>query len=194
MLADFIAFLKANSYYHEKEIKDISSTCCPTSTVKVLDFDRVKDDFSKLIGLKDHEKLKSMDTIFFSVHNDILYLIEMKRYDPVNSTLSVQDFVNQYLTKLPNKMMDTIFILLSIMGYFGITKAFYSYFLNPDKLNIHSFLLTDLPDRDLLPLTLANLDKLNISLTRRVNSEIFSLNCNSFNSRFGPRPAPAATP
>jgi len=53
-------------YYFENEIKSIDHSCCSSCTIKVLDFDKVKDEFCKNIGITDTDKLKSVDVMYLS--------------------------------------------------------------------------------------------------------------------------------
>jgi len=127
------------------------------------------------------DKLKSVDVMYLSPTENTLYLIEMKRYDPA---LSVKT-ADERLKSLQNKVLDSIFILLSITGYLNIDKGFYPFFLNPNQLKVKCILLTDLDDKYLLPLMLANLDKLRINLSRRISDTmIVAMNASMFESKF----------
>jgi hypothetical protein len=182
MLAVLKKHLLDNSYFFEKELGVIPHSSCPTSIIRVLDFDAVKDRFSVELRMSS---LKSVDAIYFSNTRDEIYLIEMKRY-VAGGLHSCVDYVKSHLgpNGLPNKIIDSIFILLGIMGYYQIDKSFYSFFLDPSKLKIKCLLLVDFSSSDLLALTLASQHKHNISLTKKVESEIGVINCSAFQRHF----------
>jgi hypothetical protein len=180
MIQIFIDFLKNHSYYFESELKDVQHTCCQ-STIKVVDFDKVKDEFSKELGIS--YKLKSVDVLYLSKTTDTIYFIEMKRKDPTNTKVCAE-FVRDRLHDLKPKLIDSLLIISSLIGYFQIDRAFYSFFLDPSKLKTKSILLTDISNQDLVTITLSQLHMLNINLGYRIGRPITTMNCDGFNSYF----------
>jgi len=176
----FINLLIKHSYHHEDEIQNIASTCCH-STVRVIDFDRIKDSFFVVLGIP--KKLKSVDCIKVSAANDTLYFIEMKSYTP-GGTLTLNNWFVDRLECIPKKIIDSMFIILSFIGYYSSSKCLYKYFLNIDKLKTESIFLTDLTSTQLLSLTLAHQDKLGISLTKRIAPPIIPMNTSAFITKF----------
>jgi hypothetical protein len=179
-LKAFIKILIKQSYHHEDEIKNIPFTCCH-STVRVIDFDRIKDSFFTALAIP--KRLKSVDCIKVNTANNILYFIEMKSYTP-GGTLTLNDWFVNRLECIPNKIIDSMFIILSFIGYYSSSKGLFKYFLNIDRLKTESIFLTDLNSIDLLSLTLAHQDKLGISLTKRITPPIVPMNTNDFIAKF----------
>jgi hypothetical protein len=47
MLNKLITLLRDNTYYFEKELKEIPCSCCPDIHTRVISFDEVKEKFSR---------------------------------------------------------------------------------------------------------------------------------------------------
>ena len=176
----FVKLLTKHAYHYEDEIQNIPSTCCQSS-ITVIDFDKIKDTFFAVLVIA--KKLKSVDCIKINTSNNTLYFIEMKSYNP-GGRLSLNDWFVDRLQCIPNKIIDSMFIILSFIGYYSSSKGLYKYFLNIDRLKTESIFLTDLSSVDLLSLQLANQDKLGISFTKRIASPIVPMNSNDFIAKF----------
>lgn len=178
MLQDLENLLKLNGLFFEEELGKIAHSCCPSETKKVINFDKIKDVYFQLIGVR---KLKSVDVIYLAKTRNELFLIEMKGYN-AGGALNCEQFIDTHYAKyaIGNKIADTIFTILGIIGYYRINPTFYEFIFNPDKLKIKTFLLTNFSYSDLTSLSLATLDKQKIGLTKRIEGETIILNCDSF--------------
>lgn len=177
--------LKTKSLYHLEQIGKIKHSCCPSLAHSVIDFDKIKDEFCATLKVK---QLKSVDAIYLSTKKNVLYLIEMKEYFPPGiipgKNLSCEDFIKYHFGKyaIGNKILDSLFILQGIMGFYGISKNFYSYFFDDQKLKIQTLFLTNFNYVDLVTLSLATLDQQNLGLTKRIEGETTILNCDGFDT------------
>ncbi len=183
----FIDFLKIHGYVVQ-ELKHIPCTCCSNSSLNVLDFDKIKDDLSMKLGINDANKLQSMDAILLKGKK--LSLVEMKSYrnyssNPTNSGKTIQDFINHYLSpsEIPSKKVDTLLLLLGVLGYYKAPKHLFNFLLNKSGAEIKSFFLTDATAVEMTRLVLATLP-ITVS-TKRVHAAISIINCNDL-GRFFP--------
>jgi len=180
MLNKLTTLLQSNSLYIEKELKDFDDTTCPHSNLKFIAFDEVKDNVCKIFGIP--KNYSSVDLVFLNNSKNTIYLIEMKRFDSTGS-LSLRDFIEERMKCMSKKTIETMFVLLIIMGYYNIEKSFYHYFLNKRTLKIKSCILTNMSDVEYVTYNLAYQDKFNITLsgknTNCMESEIKIINCNS---------------
>lgn len=176
--------LKNKALHIEEEIGKIAHSCCNTSKVKVLDFDKIKDEFCNTLNVKS--PLKSVDAIYLSKTQNVIYLIEMKNYSTSGVisgiNMTCEEFINFHFGKnsIGNKIIDSIFIIFGLMGYHNISKTFYPFFLDEQKLKIKTFFLTNFNHSDIVSLSLATLDKQRIGLTKRIEGETLIINCDGF--------------
>lgn len=188
MLEKFEVLFKNNFSTHEKEIRNIPHSCCANSDILAFSFDEIKDEFSQSLGIPQDRLLKSVDALFFSTNTDELYLIEMKGFTRAG-VATIQDckkFIKRHFDafSLPNKIIDSIFLICSIIGYFDIDKDCYQYVLDQKGIKIKTVLLSNFSNQEILDLTLLSLHKQRISLTKRIDGEIGILNCDTFSSHF----------
>jgi hypothetical protein len=188
MIDKFHTLFKNRFPTHEKEIKNVPLSCCLTSDIVVFSFDEIKADFYSTVGLNHANMLKSVDALYFSEKTEELYLIEMKGFGKAgHATLSeCKKFIKNHFrqSNLPNKIIDTIYIFASIIGYYDLDKTSYKHFIDQKGIKIKTVLLSNFSHQELLDLTLASLHKQNISLTKRIVGEIGILNCDKFTTHF----------
>lgn len=115
MLDVFKKLITDKGYFFEDELKNIPSTCCTTSTFKVLDFDKIKEEFCNKYGINSY--CKSNDILILYQPKDELHFIEMKRCP----TKKAIDFCNTY--KIAKSVIDTN---LSIQALNDSTTTFYN--------------------------------------------------------------------
>jgi hypothetical protein len=77
LLADFKTFLNSHNLLVEKPICQIDKSCCNSDKV-VIDFDYIKDQFCKTLGISS---LKSADCLYLNEAKNELLFIEMKDFD-----------------------------------------------------------------------------------------------------------------
>jgi len=181
MQKKLLDLIKLKVNHSEKELKQICSSCCPNVSFRVIDFDLVKDKFSETLLIKACDRLNSVDAIMFKT--DELYLIEMKKYDSTGS-LKLDDFIKNRILKFHKKIVDTVFILLGLIGYYDMDKDFYTYFLNPSKLKIKPILLCNFSSQDFTKADIILLPFKNISITNRIDSNILFMTCEMFSNKF----------
>lgn len=187
MRTELINLLKLHNYYHEVELRTHPDTCCNAEMVRVINFDRIKDDFCDVLQIGC--KLKSVDAILFPNNKpNHIYFIEMSSFRARNlrTGQSYMDFIAEEMIgfKVPNKIIDSIFLLLAFIGYHNGDNAFYRYMLDKSKSKIITVFLLDLNDIEINELQLLSLDKQQIELTKRIEGEIVILNCPSFTAAF----------
>jgi hypothetical protein len=174
--------LQAN-FFNEVNLGTIQHSCCPADSTQVFDFDTIKDKFCNLLGIS---QLKSVDALYFSPTGKLLF-IEMKRYDPTLAS-TIDDYINNHFqeSELPHKIVDSLILILSISGYYGIAQGFYSNLLNssPDA-KIKTVYLINLTDREYIRYVYLNTADRSISFTKRVDNRIAIFNCKQF-KRFIP--------
>lgn len=167
MLNKIKDILIQNGLYFEKEIKDIQYSCC-NETLKVLDFDLVKDEFSKRIKI---EKPKSCDCLYFCSTRNELFFIEMKDIDRfiIRNSRRITDFkrfraiVESKLLQygLDDKIIDSFNILLTILGYYRADLDIFGKIHKNrahDEIGIKYVLLINLNYSDFISYILGNID------------------------------------
>lgn len=177
MLSKLLDLLRKEFIKSDKELKTISTSCCSNISTRAIDFDQVKDRFSEVLQINKVNMLKSVDALVLK--NDTLYLIEMKKYDSTGS-LTLEEFTLNRFEKFKNKIIDSIFILWGLVGYYNIDKNFYSYFLDPTKLKIKTVFLCNYSAQDYLKINTLLLPFKEISITNRVDKNIKFLTCELF--------------
>jgi hypothetical protein len=166
------------NFSNEIHLGTINHSCCPADTTPVFDFDTIKDSFCKLLRI---EPMKSVDALYFSPTGKLL-LIEMKRY-VAGQPMSIKDYIESHFSEseLPHKVVDTIILLLSICGYYGINQLFYEYFLNVNPTpKMKTIFLINLSDREYIRYVYLNTTDRSISFTKRIDNRIAILNCKHF--------------
>jgi hypothetical protein len=188
MIDKFKELFKNKYPTFEKEIRNIPQSCCTTSEISVFSFDEIKTDFYSSVGLSHSNMLKSVDALFFAESTEELYLIEMKGFGKAGTaTLSeCKRFIKKHFqpSNLPNKIIDTVYLIASIIGFYDIDKSCYKYFVDQKGIKIKTVLLSNFTNQELLDLNLATLHNQNISLTKRIVGEIGILNCENFTNHF----------
>jgi hypothetical protein len=188
MIEKFEELFRNNYSSHEKLICSIPLSCCSCTDISVFSFDEIKTDFYLTLGIPESRMLKSVDAIYFSPKTEELYLIEMKGFGKAGSAsiTECKRFIKKHFKpfNLPNKIIDSIFIINTIMGYFDIDKDCYQYFLDQNGIKIKSILLSNFSNQEILDLTLLSLHKQKISLTKRIVGEIGILNSDTFSRHF----------
>ncbi len=184
MIEKFQILFKTKFKSHEKEIKDIPLTCCANSNLMVFSYDEIKSEFCRSIGISENNMLKSVDAIYFSIKTEELYLIEMKGFGKAGhaSVTDCKKFIKKHFRPfgIPNKIIDSIFLFNSIMGFYNIDKDCYKYFVDQSGIKIKTVLLSNFSNQEILDLTLLSLHKQKITLTKRIDGEIGILNCDTF--------------
>lgn len=185
MITALETLLKNNNLYHEQELRYIPKSCCNGLAIKFLDFDRIKDDFSKTIQ-SGIFKLRSVDALFLSHKTNTILMVEMKKYNS-NGTLSASQYLKQYFLdkSVPTKFVDSLILLLSICGFYGAHQSVYSHLLNPQLVTINKILLVNLTAMDYSTLMLASLNQQNISLTKRLDGPVKIVRCGIFTQYMG---------
>jgi len=187
MLEKFDVLFRDNFSSYEREIKDIPDSCC-ASDILAFSFDEIKNEFSQNLGISNDRLLKSVDALFFSKKTDEIYLIEMKGLARagVATITDCKKYIKRHFApfSLPNKIIDSIFLICNIIGYYDIEKECYQYLIDQKGIKIKTILLSNFSNKELLDLTLLSLDKQKISLTKRIDGEIGILNCDTFSRHF----------
>jgi hypothetical protein len=173
LLSDLKAFLKAHNLLNAEEpIWQISQSCCD-SYKAVIDFDRIKDEFCKIIGIS-HIPPKSADCLYINIDKSELLFMEMKDLDqtiqdyktasslPLTDREIIEKMEQSFKKwKLDSKIIDSYMIILSIIGYYGFDKTFYSYYLDKNRLRIKYILLFNISNRDYIKYRIADSQYLN---------------------------------
>lgn len=177
MLQDFEDFLATHSLKLTDTLGNLPHSCCSADTNQVIDFDKVKDEFCRRLGMTNIV-LKSVDALYFNKQRDTLFLIEMKAFD-AGGGLDCETFINQHFGDygVHNKIVDSLHMIFGILGYHAAPQPLYGYFLDPSKLKVRTILLVNLTPVDMLSISLATLDKQKITLSRRIEGETIITNC-----------------
>jgi len=179
MLNIFNKILKDNGLYLNKELRRIPSTCCSNLTTDVLDFDLIKDTFYTNIGLSQNDKLKSADVLKIIPSQNKIVLIEMKKYD-ITGGYSIVEFIKNRIDGFQNKIIDSVFIILGIVGFYNIDPAFYNYFFNPTDFKIKAVFVSNISYKAYVAADIASLPSHKISISRRIDNNISFLTCEMF--------------
>ncbi len=111
-------------------------------------------------------------------------MFDMKRYNPLSGLTEIE-YVGQVLKKMPNKIIDSMYILLALMGYYGLAKEHYPMLLHPKKLKIFPYMVVNLKSsQEILNVSLALQNELRISLSKRIEENIMLINCEQFEYAF----------
>ena len=184
MVKKLIKFFSTTPYYYIKKVCDIEHSCLKNCSIEVLDFDLVKDDFFKNeLQIGESKKLSSVDGIFYNTKGERLCLFDMKRYNKLNNQ-SEKEFIEQELSKMPKKIVDSLLILIAFLGYYAIDKTFYKVLLHPKQMPINSYMVINVRSQDLIGHRLALQDKLRISLSSRIEGNLGLISCEEFEQQF----------
>lgn len=136
MLQDYIQLLIDNNLHFTDEIKNLDKSCCNSSRI-VIDYDKVKDVYCKLIT--PNTSPKSCDALLVEPDKNSVIFIEMKMIEDVfkriYQTSNLQEakelvkFIFEKEFGASKKILDSIFLFLDIARNFGITTEFFPYFL-----------------------------------------------------------------
>jgi len=181
MLKRVIIFLRDKTpLYILKKVKDIDHSCCSDCEKEVLDFDAIKDEFTRSLGIREDRKLCSVDGVVFNKRDNSIYIFDMNRYNPMGA-LSLEDYISKELKDMPKKIYDTLYLLTAILGYYKIDQSLYFFLLHPLQIRIKPFLLVNVKkSEDMVGLRLALQNELNISLSNRIEKNISLINCEEF--------------
>ena len=167
LLSDFKTFLKSNNLLVEKPICHIAHSCCDSYQV-VIDFDYIKDDFCKIIGITAFP-LKSSDCLYLNAAKSELFFMEIKDLDQ-----TIQDYRSSSSTPLTDKeiiermkqsfekwgldkkIIDSYILILSISGYYAFNQQ-----LDRSKVKVKYILLFKISSRDYVKYRISNLPYLN---------------------------------
>jgi hypothetical protein len=137
MLQDYIQLLLDNNLHLTDQIKDLEKSCCASSQI-VIDYDKVKDQYCKIVRQKTIPK--SCDALLIEPKKDRVTFIEMKAIEvlieELNKTASLQEakdlvkFIFEKQFGASKKILDSIFLFLDIARNFGINDNFFPYFLS----------------------------------------------------------------
>ena len=176
----FIQLLKDKNIFYGCELKDHPDTCCSKITTDVLNFDKTKELFCNEIKIGH---CCSVDALYLSMDKSKLYLIEMKKK---NSTKNINDYIaNYFKTKeTPKKIIESIILILGIIGYYDIGKTFYNYILDKNKVRMKAIFLCDCTERELTLLTISSLDQRDFNHTDIINGKVGVYNCQSIQTFF----------
>jgi hypothetical protein len=179
MLNKLHTLLQTSSLLEVKAIKDIDKTCC-SSSLNVIDFDKTKILYCN--ELKSGCTPKSADCLYLDYQNHSLFFIEMKDLDSLithQRPRCVDE--NEFKEKLESsfkdfnlhdKIIDSYALLLSIIGYYGMSKDFYPYLMDKNKLNIKFILLVNISSRDYIAYrisALASIEKYSYRFLAHIN-------------------------
>jgi hypothetical protein len=152
-----------------KPIAKIPGSPCVLSGIVAFDLNEIKVVFCRIKGIAN--QMPSVNAVIFSRNGKILF-IEFKRADPdklaaIKCLYFVQDFVN----KLPNKVLGSIELLDLICRDNGII---------PDPGKYNSIYLVDLNDQDFQSYIANTAAHRNISFVTRTNPSSVILSCRWF--------------
>lgn len=164
---------------YKKRVYEIPDTCCHCD-IKLVDFDMVKDKFTEILKIDEGHKLRSVDAIGL-LKKHTLCLIEMKGHD---GETDKSIFVKQKITETIPKFVDSIFILISILGYFKAKRKRYYTILHPKQLKISPYLVVNYEAKDLVPIRFALQGELNIKMSSRIQTPIQLINCEGLDEIF----------
>jgi hypothetical protein len=183
MKTHLIKFWKEQVPINFKERVDrIPNTCCPIN-LRVTDFDKVKDEFSKIFGIVGTNKLSSVDAITLDKNNN-LCLLEMKGYNWKNSKNKVDVIMQKILDSIP-KFVDSVYLLICVLGYYDIPQKWYHIVVHTKKIKITPYLVIDCSYQDLVNLQRAAAPQLNQKLSSRITHPIQLINCQELERFFG---------
>jgi|GEM_PF-4088905 len=185
MLKDIVKFIRDSTpYYFMEPVKDIKHSCFKNCELRVLDFDKVKDTFTKDIGIQEECKLCSVDGIFFDQRNNSLCIFDMKRFNSFYE-LTAETYLLNELRDMSKKIVDSLYLLCALLGYYGIEKNNYYTILHPTQLRIKPYLVVNVKSsQDIIMLRMALQNELKISLSRRIEKNINLISCDEFESAF----------
>jgi hypothetical protein len=139
MLQDYIQLLIDNDLHFTEEIKNLEKSCCGSSKV-VIDYDKVKDEYCKMVATKTSPK--SCDALLIEPDKNSVTFIEMKMIEDVfkriYQTSNIQEakelvkFIFEKEFVASKKILDSVFLFLDIARNFNITAEFFPYFLHDD--------------------------------------------------------------
>jgi hypothetical protein len=167
MIEELEQILHKNNLLQRKKIKELNKSCCKESNIEVIDFDYVKDEFCKSLGIQTNS---SVDGIYFCKTKNHIYLIELKSFSKwfekyKSEKNSYKNFLQFLLSekgqekKIENKLFDSMLLIACIGGLNQVDKSFYKSILDQDKSKIKfNFLfVTNLSARDFMKYRIANL-------------------------------------
>ena len=155
--------LENHSLADYKPLKAISKTCSK-STIVVLDYDFVKDNYCK--GMKT---LKSADCLHLNTEDNIISFIEMKDIskfikftqkkckDEADFNKKFNAYKNDLRNSLKDKIVDSIAMLISTMGHYACDKNSVKNILSKDNTKINYIVMVDMSAEDYLTHNLSTL-------------------------------------
>lgn len=159
MLFKLQKILDKNNLTKYKSIKDLSLFC--NSEFKVIDFDHLKETFSKIIKLKDSPK--SADCLYIDVAKNMLTFIEIKDLEKVIEFQNA-DF-NRFFKKanLKYKVFDSFSLILAILDYYNVNTSDTSFYpenihnSNKKTIKIQFIILANISSRDYIRYRISHL-------------------------------------
>ena len=157
----------------------LPESCC-YNNIEVVNFDKVKDKFTEIVHIGEGNKLKSVDAIKIHKKND-LCLTEFKGHGGQGNKLSfTKDKINETIPKI----VDSVCVLIAILGYFKAKRKWYYTILHPKELKITPYLVLNYEAKDLIPIKLALQAELNFRISARIETPIHLINCEDFERIF----------
>lgn len=183
-IQDLISFWENNVPFNiKKKIGELKDTCCQTMAVNVLDFDATKDKFLELIGYPENIKPNSVDAIFYHRKKQALCFLEMKGQSEKEESDRVL-FVKEKIEECIPKFIDSVYVLISALGYYKVGHGLYPTMLHPKKLRISPFIIINLKEIDLAPIRTLLTPQLNIKLCSRIQTPINLITCEDIDILF----------
>ena len=155
--------LESNSLAAYKALKFIPRTCSKSDII-VLDYDFIKDTYCK--GMKT---IKSADCLHLNEEENIISFIEMKDISQFikftqNKYRNISDFnkkfksyKNDLRNNLRNKIVDSITMLISAMGYYSCDTDSIKNILSGDNTKIKYIVMVNMSAEDYLTHSLSTL-------------------------------------
>jgi|GEM_PF-3760653 len=149
----FFQLLKKKGHFHECQLSLHPDKCCDGVTATVLNFDSIKNSFCQELNIA---RLGSVDALYLSQDKKKLFLIEMKHK---NSTKTIQKWVTNQLSpgEIQKQIIESIFLILGIIGWNKGRKEFYTYFLDNRDVKIDAVFVCNCSLRELVGLQQMNL-------------------------------------
>ena len=171
-----------NNLFIEVSSGNLKHSSCPSTTINVLDFEEIKKKFCDKIGLPNAQCC-SCDALLISKKKDEMNLIEMKR---ISANITDECFIEQQGPIIANQFIDSILLILSLVGYYKIDEQFYSYFFNRARFKKKYWLLSNFSNDQLITSTLINFNRLGIAVATKgfYKEEIGIISCETFNTQF----------
>ncbi|GAA4013715.1 hypothetical protein GCM10022408_28540 [Hymenobacter fastidiosus] len=155
--------LEVNSLANYHTMHSIPRTCSK-STVTVLDYDYIKDAYCR--GMRT---IKSADCLHLNTGDNVISFIEMKDIskfiqftqekskDANDFNLKFKVYKNELKNGLKDKIMDSIAMLISTMGYYSCDSTIIKNILSKDNTKINYIIIVKMTASEYLDHSLSTL-------------------------------------